>query len=397
MKISPLRLGTADYTTVAESASSSTSAQGSLETMPTACRSPGWSRRALLAASLSLIAGASAAADVAPKIVFLYSAPVGDAGWGFAHEKARREVQAKFGAKIQTSFIDSVLEGPESERVVREIISQGAKMVVGTSFGYMDPMLRASGDFGNVKFEHASGYKTSENMRTFNSRIYEGYYLAGVVAGSMTKSNVLGFVGAVPIPEVIRNLNSFTLGAQSVNPKIATKVVWTNEWFNPPKETDAANSLINNGADVLMQNTASAAVLQTAQQRGKRAFGVYSDMTSYAPKASLGSAIINWTPYYTRAIQDYLDGTWKTGASLWGVKQGAVDLVAIAEDVPANAKAKLEEVKSGLRNGSFAIWSGPIQDQNGKEVLASKVEATDGFLAGMNFLVKGVDGKLPGR
>lgn len=183
-----------------------------------------------------------------------------------------------------------------------------------------------------------------------------------------------------PIPEVIRNLNSFTLGAQSVNPKIATKVVWTNEWFNPPKETDAANSLINNGADVLMQNTASAAVLQTAQQRGKRAFGVYSDMTSYAPKASLGSAIINWTPYYTRAIQDYLDGTWKTGASLWGVKQGAVDLVAIAEDVPANAKAKLEEVRVAAC-GTAHLQSGAVRSKTrtARRFWQAKVEATDGF------------------
>lgn len=353
---------------------------------------------ALLSVLLPLAAAGVAAAEPTPlKVVFLYSAPVGDAGWGFAHEKARREVQAKFGSKVQTSFIDSVAEGPDSERVVREIISQGAKMVVGTSFGYMDPMLRVSRDFADVKFEHASGYKTSPNMRIFNSRIYEGYYLAGVVAGSMSKSNVLGFVGAVPIPEVIRNLNSFTLGALSVNPKIVTKVVWTNEWFNPPKETDAANSLINNGADILMQNTASPAVLQTAQQRGKRAFGVYSDMTSYAPKASLGSAIINWTPYYTQAIESALAGTWSTGASLWGVKQGSVDLVALADDVPASVRSKLEEVKAGLRNGSFGIWRGPIQDQTSKEVLAAKVDAKDAFLDAMNFLVKGVDGRLPAR
>lgn len=349
----------------------------------------------LLLSVMLIPAGNLACAAEPPKIVFLYSAPVGDAGWGFAHEKARREVQEKFGSKVQTSFIDSVAEGADSERVVREVISQGAKMIVGTSFGYMDPMLRVSKDFADVKFEHASGYKTSPNMRTFNSRIYEGYYLAGVVAGSVSKSNVLGFVGAVPIPEVIRNLNSYTLGALSVNPKIVTKVVWTNEWFNPPKETDAANSLINNGADVLMQNTASPAVLQTAQQRGKRAFGVYSDMTSYAPKASLGSAIINWTPYYTQAIQDLLAGTWTSGTSLWGVKQGAIDLVGVASDVPASAKTKLEEVKNGLRTGSFAIWRGPIQDQAGKEVLATGVDGNDAFLNSMNFLVKGVDGRLP--
>ncbi|MBS0344479.1 MAG: BMP family ABC transporter substrate-binding protein [Proteobacteria bacterium] len=351
--------------------------------------------RLVVTASLALSAGVSQAADP-PKIVFLYSAPVGDAGWGFAHEKARREVQAKFGSRIQTSFIDSVADGPDSERVMRESISQGAQMIVGTSFGYMDPMLRVSKDNTTVKFEHASGYKTAPNMRIFNSRIYEGYYLAGVVAGAMSKTNTIGFVGAVPIPEVIRNLNSFSLGAQSVNPKVVTKVVWTNEWFNPPKETDAANTLINGSADVLMQNTASPAVLQTAQQRGKRAFGVYSDMTAYAPKASLGSAVINWTPYYTRAIEELLSGTWTTGSSLWGVKQGSVDLVAVPDDVPASVKAKLEDIKAGIRNGTFAIWRGPIKDQSGKDVLTDKVEATDDFLNQMNFLVKGVEGRLPG-
>lgn len=350
--------------------------------------------RVLLAVTLAWTSLSAGSAEP-PKITFLYSAPVGDAGWGFAHEKARREVQAKFGNVIKTSFIDSVADGPDSERVVRDAISQGSKMIVGTSFGYMDSMLKVAQDFPEVKFEHASGYKTSANMRIYNSRIYEGYYLAGVVAGAMTKTNVLGFVGAVPIPEVVRNLNSFTLGAQSVNPKIATKVVWTNEWFNPPKETDAANALINAGSDVLMQNTASPAVLQAAQQRGKRAFGVYSEMTTYAPKAILGSAIINWTPFYTRAVQDLLDGTWKTSRTLWGVKQGSVDLVAVAEDVPASTKARLEEVKAGLRSGSFSIWRGPVQDQGGKEVLARNVEATDAFLDGMNFLVKGVEGGLP--
>lgn len=353
-------------------------------------------RLALVALAPLSIAGTAIAAE-APKIVFLYSAPVGDAGWGFAHEKARREVQAQFGSKVQTSFIDNVTDGPDAERVVREVISQGAKMVVGTSFGYMDPMLRTSKDFPDVRFEHASGYKSARNMRIFNSRIYEGYYLAGVVAGSTTKSNVLGFVGAVPIPEVIRNLNSFTMGALSVNPKVVTKVVWTNEWFNPPKETDAANSLINNNADVLMQNTASPAVLQAAQQRGKRAFGVYSDMTAYAPKAILGSAIINWTPYYTQAINEMLTGTWTSKPSLWGVKQGSVDLVSVADDVPAGTKAKLEEIKAGIRNGSFAVWRGPIQDQGGKEMLGANVEANDAFLDSMNFLVKGVDGRLPAR
>jgi basic membrane protein A len=185
-----------------------------------------------------------------------------------------------------------------------------------------------------VKFEHATGYKTAANLRTYDSRTYEGAYMAGVIAGKMTKSNTLGVVGSMPIPEVIRNINSFTLGAQSVNPKVKTKVVWVNSWGNPPKETEAATALINGGADVLFQNTDSSAVLQTAEKMGKRAFGWDSDMTAYGPKAHLGSAIINWGPYYVKAVGDALDGKWSTGQAWWGVKEGAIDMVSVAADVP---------------------------------------------------------------
>ena len=217
----------------------------------------------------------------------------------------------------------------------------------------------------------------------------------GVIAGAMTKSNVIGVVASVPIPEVIRNINSFTMGAQSVNPKIKTKVVWVNEWFNPPKETEAATSLINAGADVLMQNTDSPAVLKTAEEKGKRAFGWDSDMTAYGPKAHLGSAVINWTPYYIKATKDALEGTWTTGSVWWGVKEGAIDLVSIAEDVPAETKAKVEEIKAGLKDGSFSIWKGPLVDNTGKTVLKKDEIADDKFLSGVKFYVKGVDGKVP--
>jgi simple sugar transport system substrate-binding protein len=217
----------------------------------------------------------------------------------------------------------------------------------------------------------------------------------GVIAGSMTKSNVIGVVASVPIPEVIRNINSFTMGAQSVNPKIKTKVVWVNEWFNPPKETEAATSLINAGADVLMQNTDSAAVLKTAEEKGKRAFGWDSDMSAYGPKAHLGSAVINWTPYYIKATKDALEGTWTTGGVWWGVKEGAIDLVSIAEDVPADTKAKVEAIKAGLKDGSFSIWKGPLVDNTGKTILKKDEIADDKFLSGVKFYVKGVDGKVP--
>jgi len=340
---------------------------------------------------------AAAPAPAAPlNIAFAYVGPVGDGGWTFAHDNARKALEKEFGDKIKTTFVESVPEGADAERVFRDMVGQGNKLIFGTTFGYMEPMLKVAADSKDVKFEHATGYKTSENMRTYDSRTYEGAYMAGVIAGAMTKSNTLGVVGSVPIPEVLRNINSFTLGAQSVNPKITTKVVWVNEWFSPPKETEAATALINGGADVLFQNTDSPAVLKTAQEKGKRAFGWDSDMTAYGPKAHLASATINWTPYYVKATQEALDGKWATGQAWWGVKEGAIDLVSIAEDVPAETKAKVEEVKKGLKDGSFVIWKGPILGQDGKEVVAKDAVADDKFLSGVNFYVKGVEGKVPG-
>lgn len=331
------------------------------------------------------------------KIAFAYVGPVGDGGWSFAHDNGRKAIEKEFGDKVVTSFVESVPESADAERVLRDLAGQGNKLIFGTTFGYMESIQKIAGDLKDVKFEHATGYKTAENVRTYDSRTYEGAYMAGVIAGAMTKSNTLGVVGSVPIPEVIRNINSFTLGAQSVNPKIKTKVVWVNEWFSPPKETEAATSLINGGADVLFQNTDSPAVLKTAQEKGKRAFGWDSDMTAYGPKAHLASAVINWGPYYIKATKDALEGNWKGGeSSWWGVKEGAIDIVSIADDVPAETKAKVEEVKKGLADGSFVIWKGPIAGQDGKEVLAKDVVADDKFLGGVNFYVKGVEGKVPG-
>ena len=296
-----------------------------------------------------------------------------------------------------SSYVESVPEGADAERVLRDMAANGNKLVFGTTFGYMEPIQKIAPDFPDVKFEHATGYKTAANVSTYDSRTYEGAYLAGIIAGSMTKSNVLGVVGSVPIPEVLRNINSFTLGAQSMNPKIKTKVVWVNEWFAPPKETEAATSLINGGADILFQNTDSAAVLKTAEEKGKRAFGWDSDMTAYGPKAHLGSAIINWTPYYTKTVREMLDGKWSSQQTWWGVKEGAIDIVSLADDVPAEAKAKIEEVKKGLKDGTFHIWKGPIAGQDGKELLAADAVAEDKFLTGINFYVKGVEGKVPGQ
>lgn len=344
------------------------------------------------------VAAASAPAKTGPlKIAFAYVGPVGDGGWTFAHDNARKALEKEFGDKIVTSFVESVPEGADAERVFRDLVAQGNTLIFGTTFGYMEPMLKVAADNPGVMFEHATGYKTLPNMRTYDSRTYQGAYMAGVIAGGMTKTNVLGVVGSVPIPEVVRNINSFTLGALSVNPKITTKVAWINGWFDPPKETEAAKSLMNAGADVLMQNTDSSAVLQAAEKAGKYAFGWDSDMSAYAPKAHLASAVINWVPYYTKSVKDALDGTWKGDErSWWGVKEGAIDLVSISDKVPADLKAKAEKAKAGLKDGSLVIWKGPIYSNDGKEVVKAGETADDKFLGGINFFVKGVEGSVPG-
>ena len=348
------------------------------------------------AAPAAPVAAAPAKAEPL-KVAFAYVGPVGDGGWTFAHDNARKAVEKEFGDKIVTSFVEKVPESADAERVFRDLVGQGNKLIFGTTFGYMEPMLKVAADTKGVSFEHATGYKQADNLRSYDSRTYEGAYMAGVIAGKMTKTNTLGVVGSIPIPEVIRNINSFTLGAQSSNPKIKTKVVWVNEWFNPGKETEAATTLINGGADVLMQNTDSSAVLQTAEKLGKRAFGWDSDMTAYGPKAHLGSAVINWAPYYIKATGEALAGTWKGGTGAWwGVKEGAIDMVSVAADVPAETKTKLDEVKAGLKAGTFAIWKGPIMGNDGKEVLAKDAVADDKFMGGINFYVKGVEGKVPG-
>jgi len=342
------------------------------------------------------VASAPAPKPAPLKIAFAYVGPVGDGGWSFAHDNGRKAVEKEFGDKVATTFVESVAESADAERVFRDMVGQGNKVIFGTTFGYMEPMLKVAADAKDVHFEHATGYKTAENMSTYDSRTYEGAYMAGVIAGKMSKTGTLGVVASVPIPEVIRNINSFTLGAQSSNPKIKTKVVWVNEWFNPPKETEAATSLINGGADVLFQNTDSPAVLKTAQDKGKRAFGWDSDMTAYGPKAHLASAIINWGPYYIKTVKDALDGKSVSGQSWWGVKESAIDIVSIADDVPAETKAKIDEMKAGLKDGSFVIWKGPIVDNTGKVQIKKDEVADDKFLGGLSFYVKGVEGKIPG-
>jgi len=329
------------------------------------------------------------------KVAFVYVGPVGDGGWTFAHDSARKAIERKFGNRISTSSVEMVKEGVDSERVMRDLVGQGNKLIFGTTFGYMDSMLRVAADNMSVKFEHATGYKTAENLRTYDARTHESAYMAGIVAGAMTKTNVVGVVGALPIPSVVRAINSIALGAQSINPKVTVRVVWVNDWFNPPKETDAAQSLINAGADVLMQTTDSPAVLQAAERAGKYALGLESDMTRYGPHAHLGSAIINWEPYYAKSVGDVLEGKWATGQAWWGVKEGVVDLIGVPDKVPAPVRAQVDVVRRGLKEGTFVIWQGPVVDNTGKTILAKGQVGDDRFLNTMQFYVKGVEGRVP--
>ena len=338
---------------------------------------------------------ATAAAPAAPlKMAVLYVSPIGDGGWTYQHELGRRAIQEKFGDKIETSFVESVPESADAERVMRDMAGQGNQLIFATSFGYQEFVQKVAADTPGVKFEHATGYKTGANVATYDTKTFEGAYLAGIVAGGMTKT--VGVVASVPIPEVVRNINSFVLGAQSVDPSIKAKVVWVNEWFSPPKESEAATSLINGGVDVMYQNTNSPAVLKTAEERGVRAFGKDGDMSAFAPKAHLGSAVIDWTPYYSKVAQDTLDGKWQTGSFWWGVKEGAIDLLKIADDVPQDIKDRVAKARAGLKNGTFHVWTGPVSDNTGKELLTAGQVGDLPFLTGINFFVKGVEGKVPG-
>jgi basic membrane protein A len=342
----------------------------------------------------------TAAAPVAAepfKVGFIYVGPVGDAGWTFAHDAARKLVEAKYGDKVKTTFVENVPESAaDAERVIRDLANQGNKIIFGTSFGYMEAMLKVAKDFPDIKFEHATGYKTADNLAQYDVRTYEGAYLAGVAAGKLSKSGKLGIVASVPIPEVLRNINSFTLGARSVNPKATTRVVWVNKWFDPGKEREAATTLVGQGVDVLMQNTDSAAVVQTAEEKGVMAFGWDSDMTKFGPKAHMAASTIDWSGYYIKRVGEAMSGTWKPETTWWGLKEGMIDLKAFNASLSDDVKKLIAERRQGVIDGTMPIWKGPIKDNTGKEVLGKDAVADDKFLHEIKFYVEGVDGKVPG-
>ena len=336
----------------------------------------------------------SLAAERELKVGFIYVSPVGDAGWSHAHEQARQAIEALDG--VSTSYVEAVAEGPDSERVIQTMARKRFDLIFATSFGYMDSMLKVARQFPNTVFMHCSGFKTAANMGNYFGRIYQPRYLSGMVAGAMSKTGVLGYVAAFPIPEVIRGINAFTLGARSVNPQATVRVVWTKTWYDPAKEKEAAKSLLDVGADVIAQHQDAPGPQEAAQERGVYSIGYNTDMSRFAPKAHLGSAVIDWTPYYTKVVEDTLAGKWQGGSYWWGVKEGAMDLVKIADDVPQEIKDKVAKARAGLKDGSFAVWTGPVKDNTGKEVLPAGQVADEGFLKGINFYVNGIEGKVPG-
>ena len=349
----------------------------------------------LLLASGSMVMGGMGFAHAADKAAFVYIGPTSDHGWTYAHDQGRIKAEKSLAGKYTTSFIENVHETADAERVIRNLAQQGNKVIFATSFGYMNAMEKVSKQFPNTVFMHATGYKQGKNLGLYDVRTYEGAYMLGVVAGQKTKSNVLGVVGSFPIPEVVRNINAYTLGAQSVNPKIKTKVVWVSSWFNPGKERDAALALIAQGADVLMQNTDSPAVVQAAEQKGVYAFGWDSDMTKFGAKAHLAASVLHWEKIYTPVMTQVANKTWKPSALWYGVKQNAVNIENFGVSVPANVKAKAISVRDALHKGTIHPFQGPIYKQDGSLVVAKGKTLDDVALSKMNYYVKGVDGVLP--
>jgi simple sugar transport system substrate-binding protein len=358
-------------------------------------------RRQFLQTS-ALVTGATAvgypslALSQAPmKIGFVYVSPIGDAGWTYQHDLGRLEMEKALAGKVTTSYVEKVPEGADAERVIREMASSGNRIVFATSFGYMNYVERVAKQFPKVTFMHATGYKSGPNFGNYNARFYEGRYLTGVIAGRMTKSNILGYVAAFPIPEVLQGINAFIRGARSVNPKAEVRVVWVNSWYDPGKEREAALTLISQKADIVTHHTDSTAVVQAAQERGVYAFGYHSDMSKYGAKAHLSAATHHWGAYYIKTVQDVLAGTWKTSTVWGGIKDGFIKLAPINSAVPKDVVSLVTKIEADIRAGSFHPFTGPVVDQDGKERLAAGQVMSDADLGSMNYYVQGVASRLP--
>lgn len=348
----------------------------------------------ILLLALPLDSTAAEANEKKIKTGFIYVGPVGDAGWTYAHDQGRKEMEALSFVEPST-YIETVPEGAESARVITGLVRKGHNLIFTTSFGYMDATLEVAKRFKDVVFMHCSGYKTAENVGNYFGRMYEPRYLSGIVAGKMTKANVIGYVAAFPIPEVIRGINAFTLGVRSVNPKAEVRVVWTQTWFDPGIERDAADSLLDVGADVLTMHQDAPATLQAAEARGAYVIGYNSDMRSFAPNAFLTAPIWNWGPLYSKIAQEVKDGTWKSESIWWGMQQDLILLAPLNDKIPADVKQLVAEKTEEIKAGKLHPFAGPIKDQKGEVKIAAGSIPADGELLGMSYFVEGVQGTIP--
>jgi simple sugar transport system substrate-binding protein len=354
----------------------------------------------LAAAAAALAAGANvpgASAQGKLKVGYVYLGPVGDFGWTYQHEVGRQFVVKELGSKVETTYLENVNEGPDSERAIEQLARSGHKLIFTTSFGYMDPTVKVAKKYPNVFFEHNTGYKRDKNLATYSARFYEGRYIQGQIAAKMSKSAVLGYIGSFPIPEVISGMNSTILGAQSVKPDIKVKVIWVNSWFDPGKEADAAKALLDQGADVIMQHTDSPAAMQVAEARHAHAFGQDSDMIKFGPTAQLTAIVNNWGPYYVERIQAVLDNKWTSG-DVWGGLKSKMLLMAPYTNMPDDVKKLAMETQAAISDGSLHPFKCPVVDQEGKSVeCKGGTHLDDGQILGMNFYVRGIDDKMPGK
>lgn len=353
-------------------------------------------RSTVAALGAALISSVSVAADPL-KVGFVYVSPVSDAGWTFQHDQGRLEMEAALGDKVQTRFVDKVAEGPEAERVIRDLASQGYTLIFTTSFGFMEPTIRVAREFPEVTFEHASGYKLAGNMANYNARFYEGRYLAGMAAGAASKTNKLGYVAALPIPEVIQGINAFVLGARRTNPEAQLSVLWTNSWYDPGRETAATTALIDLGADVLTHHTDSSAVPRAAEAAGKWVVGYHSDMRAAAPKHHLVSVTHHWGQYYIDRVKAKLAGQWQSQSIWGGMNDGFVRIDGLSKTIPSSVAQLIERTAKEIRNGSRHPFGGPVSDNMGRERIARDESPPDKLISQMDWFVDGVIAKLPGR
>jgi len=353
---------------------------------------------AIAACAVALAAPAAAQTKEPLKIGFVYVSPIGDAGWTFQHDTGRKEMEKALDGKVTTKGVESVAEGADAERVIRDLVNNGYKLIFTTSFGYMNPTAKVATAFPDLKFEHATGYKTDrtpKNMGFYNARFYEGRYLAGIVAGKMTKTGIAGYVAAFPIPEVVMGINAFTRGMRSVNPKAEVKVIWVNTWFDPGKEGEAASTLVSQGVDVLTHHTDSTATVLTAEAKKVYAIAYHSDMSKYGPNAQLTAVTHHWGKYYTRVAQSVVDGKWQQDNVWGGIKDGMISLAPFNKVVPPDTVAMVKKAEGEIAAGKLNPFTGPMKTNEGKEVLAAGKTITDADLSKMDYYVEGVVGKLP--